>query len=114
MRLLRSPLQSLVALLALAAVLLGALEHEDLILQDADHGQASAESNHANHFSTPLHDAGTEGVFRSDPCRFWLSPRARLVVATGLHVATFARWLPASPLGRPARRDFIGLVALRL
>lgn len=114
MRRLRSPLKSLVALVALAAILLGTLEHEDLIFQDAGTDPFAAASEASDDVTAPQHDTGTEGLFRSEPHRHWLPARSGATPAVGRHVAAFARRPCSAPLHRPARRGFIGLVALRL
>ncbi len=113
MRRLRSPLKNLVTLLALAAVLLGTLEHEDLIFQEPGAAPLAADADAVDDFSSPRPDAGTEGVFRSDPQRFWLNPRFSPVRAASLH-ATASLPHPGPVLPPPARHGFIGLVALRL
>ena len=73
----RAASRFVLSLLAAFAVLLGTLEHEDLILQDSSpdaHAAASASPNDA--LSANDADSGTEGTFRLHLSRFWLSPPA--------------------------------------
>lgn len=122
-----SGFQKLVALLGLCAVLLGALEHEDLILQEAPEpasGLAAGGgfSSEDGVLTAPrgvdelATDSGTEGTFRSEHYRFWLFPRqsARYARLAGEPHRTSRRaalvFRGRSP-GGPGRR---GIVALRL
>lgn len=120
---LHSALKGCVALVGLCAVLLGAFEHEDLIFQDRVAGVVVAEAGagpeaglDAGMRSEVAGDSGTEGTFRSEHYRFWLSPRPD---------TPFARW--PEVLGKGAGSAFspgggraggwprrVGIMALRL
>jgi hypothetical protein len=116
-----SGFKRIIALFGLVAVLLGALEHEDLIFQHTEIALATdraasaaailAESNWS--MST---ESGTEGTFRAETHRLWLSPKPETRFAGQLLRATHPVRLAAfsTSFRRERRPPLVGIVALRL
>ncbi len=97
------------SLLAAFAVLLGALEHEDLILQESPPDAAASPLNET--VSTADADRGTEGTFRLHLFRFWLSPPT--TDSKPLYSIT-GRVAPPAPVIQDRRAALARHVALRL
>lgn len=109
----RAFLSSVLSLLTALAVLLGALEHEDLILQDCSPGADLASPWHSpsDSFSPADTDSGTEGTFRFHLSRLWLSPPAPAGKALRCIAGAAA---PRPSAIRDQRLALAGHVALRL
>ena len=105
------------AIIGLVAVLLGALEHEDLILQSVG-TEAAIPSAHGpltyglNDAST---DSGTEGTFRSELHRLWLVPDLEITYVPRSRLG-FSRTAPVCFNGRvlSGRRALASVIPLRL
>jgi len=121
----RTFLTGTIAILGMLAVLLGAMEHEDLIFQaevsaevteHADQGSLGMNGIEDFSLTNDLHRSGTEGTFRSEVHRLWLLPRIESSHA-------MKRWL-TPPTARAVdvaaddrlhgRSRLLGVVALRL
>jgi hypothetical protein len=117
----RATLRTLIALFGLIAVLLGALEHEDLIFQEplaavaAEHIPSSLDSLGAQ-WQAGAADSGTESKFREEIDRDWTASKHAPLV-------TFIGRTTPRPLDIPARiiarritsRTLpAGIIALRL
>ncbi len=100
------------SLLAAFAVLLGTLEHEDLILQDpSSDAHAAASALPTDALSANDSDSGTEGTFRLHLSRFWLSPPAN----ASKPLRTVAGKIAPRPAAIEDRRPALaGHLALRL
>lgn len=107
----------ILAMIGLVAVLLGALEHENLILQPAgvEPAIADAPGKLAYALTEASPDSGTEGTFRSELHRLWLGPRAEITYvprAVPGGSAYLPGWLAECSLA--GRRSLTGRMPLRL
>ena len=96
-------------MLAAFAVLLGALEHEDLILQEPPPEAAASPLTEA--VSADDADRGTESTFRIHLFRFWLSPPT--TDSKPLY-SVAGRVAPPTPVIQDRRAALARHVALRL
>jgi hypothetical protein len=119
---LRTGLRQAIAFLGMAALLLGALEHESLILQDATATPAVAETSGTLLLGLgaschELTETGTEGTFRAEKHGYSLSPKAQGHAARAYHLSQFTSpsdVLLAAPSARYWQSRPTGIVALRL
>ncbi|WP_438480656.1 hypothetical protein [Oleiharenicola lentus] len=117
MSVLRSRFKSIIALFGLVAVLLGALEHEDLIFQDVSSEASVFEQDSVIAVAQDLRaDRGTEGTFRSENNRLWLSPRQEVTytLAPVLLAVRAPRKISADRPGHKRLAGLGGILALRL
>lgn len=117
--------QALIAVFSMVAVMLGALEHESLLLQgdtpgitasaEGDAGRLHADTAAGKHWTKAGADTGTEGTFRSETQVFWTAPAGDFFVlwrVPELSTAFAATGVPPH-LGQHARSRVAGVRALR-
>jgi hypothetical protein len=119
MHILRTICRVTIAITGMAAVLLGALEHESLVLQadaaitEMQPGAACAKSPD---IAGAPHESGTEGTYRSESHRHWTAPAPNDGPIWRIHAVPVGDRCGSAPLhlAQQARSRLIGVLALRL